>query len=388
MQVLFFIAFGLMAYSYFIFPAFMFWLAKKEQGNVLQSTDFLSKNHHLPTVAIVLAAYNEAAVLERKIRSSFATHYPENKLTMYVGLDSSTDASAQILERLQAEFPSLHCTLFEQRTGKPQIINKLIKNIQADVLVMTDADTFFDENTLTELLKPFENAKVGGVQGHLVSSSTGVGGVEVQELAYNSRELRTKQGEGVLGVVMGAHGACYALRRGLYVPVPQGFSVDDFFVVMQILKQNYKVVYAPLAVCSMQISGLEAVQFGRKRRMAAGNYQNLWYFWSMLLPHYGVRSWVFWSHKVVRWFGWLLLLVMLVSAWVAAMAGGGAFWVCALLLQMFFYTAVITDYFLDYYLGVCIKPLRSVRHFVNMNYAMLCGFIDFLRHKTVDKWNN
>jgi hypothetical protein len=214
-----------------------------------------------------------------------------------------------------------------------------------------------------------------------------VGGVEVQELAYNSRELRTKQGEGVLGVVMGAHGACYALRRGLYVPVPQGFSVDDFFVVMQILKQNYKVVYAPLAVCSMQISGLEAVQFGRKRRMAAGNYQNLWYFWSMLLPHYGVRSWVFWSHKVVRWFGWLLLLVMLVSAWGSAMAGGGAFWVCALLLQMFFYTAVITDYFLDYYLGVYIKPLRSVRHFVNMNYAMLCGFIDILRRKTVDKWN-
>ena len=380
MDVLFYFSFGLLVYSYFIFPKIMYFLGKKDQ--VFQG--FASPSE-LPMVCIVLAAYNEEAVIEKKIRSSLATTYPLDRLRILVGSDNSSDGTNAILERLAAEFNQLSFRVFEVRTGKPQIINALISTCESEILILTDADTFFEPETILELVKPFANPKIGGVQGHLVSSGLGSAGVVAQELTYNTMELRTKLGEGRLGAVMGAHGACYAVRKSLYVPVPKGFSVDDFFVVMQVLRQNFGVVYAKNAVCSMAISGDDALQFRRKRRMATGNYQNLCYFWRMLLPHYGVRAWVFWSHKVIRWGGWLLLATLLVSS-MALMAGLGGWWGVVGVCQLLFYAGAITDYFLNYYADIEVKVLRSARHFIHMNYAMFCGFVDFLRKKTSDKW--
>lgn len=138
---MFWLSTGLVFHSYVVFPAHMRWLNRKPNTT--------PSHAHTPDIDILLAAWNEAAVIEEKIRSSFASNYP-GKIRLFIGTDACTDATDSIIQALQSEFPGLEHRIFGQRTGKPTIINQLAAEATAEILVLTDADAFF-------ILKPWVN---------------------------------------------------------------------------------------------------------------------------------------------------------------------------------------------------------------------------------------
>ena len=102
----------------------------------------------LPTVSVLMAVYNEELVIEKKIRTVFASAYPQNKLEVFVGSDKSGDKTNQILENLQKEFPNLFFINFADRQGKKNIINQLLDKSKGEILISTDANVLFTENTI------------------------------------------------------------------------------------------------------------------------------------------------------------------------------------------------------------------------------------------------
>ncbi|GIV43398.1 MAG: hypothetical protein KatS3mg035_0521 [Bacteroidia bacterium] len=94
-------------------------------------------------VAILMSVYNEEQVIRKKMNSMLNTNYPLKLLEIWVGSDCSSDKTDEILIEYTQKFPNIHYIRFNERTGKPQIINQLQKQVQADILILTDADTIF-----------------------------------------------------------------------------------------------------------------------------------------------------------------------------------------------------------------------------------------------------
>ena len=373
---MFWLSTGLVFHSYVVFPAHMRRLGRKAKT--------LAQTTHFPDIDIVLAAYNEAAVIEQKIRSSFNTHYP-GKVRLFIGTDACTDATDALIGRLKLDFPALEHRIFLERSGKPTIINQLVAEATAEILVLTDADAFFYPETLGALAAGFAQPHIGGVQADVDLLAENSNEVARQEVRYTYREMEIKAGEGQLGCVIGAFGAAYAIRRALYRPVPAGFNVDDFFIFMAVLQQGYQTVFSSTARYNLLLSGEADVQFRRKRRIGKGNFQNLLYFGKLLFK-VDACAYAFWSHKTLRWLTPVLLIIAFVGAVLASTHAPTYGLFAAIMLFLAFLAGL--DHGLFAARGYKLSGIRFIRHFLLMNLALLFGLFDLLRGDTRSHWNN
>lgn len=362
-------------HTYLFFPLLMKLLSKTQQ-------EFPEEIPQLK-VAILMSAYNEEQVIRKKMDSMLNTHYPKELLEIWVGSDCSSDKTDEILTEYAQKFSNIHFIRFHERTGKPQIINQLQQKVQADILILTDADTIFHSETISELLRPFQNPKIGGVQALFISSAPENKDVSHQEVAYNNREVMIKKGESRLGCVIGAYGACYAMRNELYVPVPKNFIVDDFFLFMNVLLKGFHTVINEKAVCEMEISGDSKIEFQRKIRIGSGNFQNFFYFKSFWFPFH-INSWVYWSHKVLRWFTPFFLALLLLTD--IYMLNLNPIFMFFFILQSMIYLAGFLDNFLEK-IQVKLKIFRFIKHFLFMNFALFLGFLKFVNGIPKSSWD-
>ncbi len=374
----------LVAHTYVLYPLLLGWLARGRQ----QNTDvFAPGAPELPAVDILLAVHNEQAVIEEKIRSTFATTYPLDRLCLLVGSDNSTDQTNPLLARLAREFPGLHVAVYAQRTGKPGVLERLTARATAPVLVLTDANVFFGPDTLYHLVKHFQNPRIGLVGGHIRNPEHRAEGISGQEKAYLARENIIKYQEGVRwGAMMGAFGGCFAVRRSCYVPAPAGFLVDDFYSTLAVLRAGYAAINELAAECREDVSDHLPEEFRRKARISAGNFQNLREFRGLLWPPWRGLGFALWSHKVLRWYTPLLLLALLAAT--AGLVAGRAGWLYDLALAGQLLGPLLL-LLLDAGLGRLghhLRPLRFVTHFYSMNAALLLGYWRYLRGVSSGIW--
>lgn len=338
---------------------------------------------HWPRIDLLVAAYNEEQIIEEKIRSCLHTTYPPELIRVIIGSDCSSDQTDALINQWTKKDSRVRLHRFHERTGKPEIINVLAASSDADILVMSDADTLFNPETLIELIRPFSQRTVGGVQAHFTSVAEPGSDVAQQELAYNSRELEIKKGQSTEGLVIGAYGACYAVKRNLYQPVPKGFVVDDFYIFMKILEQDFETVYAEKATCTLEVSGQSKVEFKRKVRIGKGNYQNFFALKKFINPLSSRVSTHYWSYKALRWATPFLLIIIAFTN-MMVMDRGPVFQLLGY-SQIAVYALWPFEYVLKSF-GIHVPVLRYLSHFMQMNLALLLGFIRFLQGNSQSTW--
>jgi cellulose synthase/poly-beta-1,6-N-acetylglucosamine synthase-like glycosyltransferase len=371
LQVIFWISLFLIFYSYLIFPIILQWMARNKEGmeEVLLPEDY-------PFISVLISAYNEEYVIESKIDSLLKSDYPSERLEILVGSDASSDSTNEILQKLEKAHGMLHVRLFEERTGKPGVVNQLAESARGEILIITDANVMVDTNTLSEIVRRFKQERVGLVDTRMINTMLKKDGISHQEKFYISREVKIKQQESLLwGSMMGPFGGCYAVRKSLYTPVPGNFLVDDFYINMSVLKQGYHCISNVEARVYEDVSNNLVEEFRRKKRISAGNYQNLAEFGSLLLSRRPGVAFSFFSHKVIRWL--VPFLVMLTLAISIYFSGSSKLYLVLALLQL----AVIGIPLIDYILRkikIHSIPLRFISHFVLMNLALLAGFFKYL----------
>ncbi|MBX0289876.1 glycosyltransferase [Hymenobacter sp. HSC-4F20] len=373
----------LVAHTYVLFPLL---LARLARGRRQNQQVYLRTDPDLPRIDVLLAVYNEEQVIEEKIRSTFTTTYPLDKLTFYIGSDNSRDQTNALVQRLAAEHPGLQFRPFHQRTGKPGVMEALSAEATAPVLVLTDANVFFTPDTLYHLVKHFRNPGIGQVGGHILNLDHRPAGISGQEKAYLKRENQIKYQEGIVwGAMMGAFGGCFAVRRSCYHPAPRSFIVDDFFISMAVLQDGYQAINELDAICHEDVSDKLPEEFRRKARISTGNFQNLVAFRHLLWPPWRGLSFAYWSHKVLRWLTPLLLLLMLLCNVVLVARGAGWFYQLLLLGQVGAPLLLLLDGAL-HRVGVHSRLLRFITHFYGMNAALLLGLWRFLGGVKTTVW--
>jgi cellulose synthase/poly-beta-1,6-N-acetylglucosamine synthase-like glycosyltransferase len=367
-------------HSYVLYPVIISILShfKKENDRIFAPGD------ELPFVSIIMAVHNEEKVISEKIHSLYNTLYPKHKFELLVGSDGSDDNTNDILENISRDYETVHFTAFPERRGKPAVINELRKRSGADILVMTDAQVLFTPDTLIQLVKHYKNEQIGLVGANILNTRIDRSGISLQEWSFMSREITLKYFEGkVWGSMIGAYGACYSIRNKYYSQVPEGYSVDDFYITMKVLERKKK------CILELQAKGYENVpnrlseEFRRKIRISAGNFQNLKTFYKLLWPPWSGLAFSFLSHKVLRWLGPFFLLLLMISNIILAFSD--PFYRILLMIQ----GGLIISPFIDYLLrkiGLHIVILRFITHFYSMNLALLAGFLKFIKGTETNVW--
>ncbi|MCH8554574.1 MAG: glycosyltransferase [Schleiferiaceae bacterium] len=336
-----------------------------------------------PPITILLAAHNEARIIAEKIKSTFHTDYPKDKVTLIIGTDACTDDTDKIIAEMREEYPNIIHITFQERTGKPGILNALVPLVSTPYIIGTDANVLFTKTTLSTLMARFNHQEVGIVAGHIRYTKEKAG-IAKQERSYLQFENRIKLAESNrYGMAMGAEGGCYAIKTELFPELPPLTIVDDFYVTMHVLKRGKKVLFEPNAIGLEDVSIDPEVEYNRKARISAGNWQNLGHFGDIVLADFFPLGAIFFFHKILRWLTPFLLLLALI---------------CALLLMT---TSVFYGIFAAGTLGVFallflenaigIKILKSdnwkfIRHFIYMNLALLAGFIRYLKGVKTNIW--
>jgi poly-beta-1,6-N-acetyl-D-glucosamine synthase len=336
----------------------------------------------MPLVSVVIAAHNEEAVIGSKLENLRATLYPEDRIEFLVGSDGSTDTTNEILRA--ATGMQLRAEYFETNRGKAAVLNDLIARARGEIVVFSDANTVYAPTTIRALVDGFEDPEVGGVCGELVLEvdARTMGGQG--ESWYWKYETAIKRWESDCGTLIGATGGVYAIRRSLYEPLDTSVPLtDDLLIALQVVRKGYRVMYAPDAVASESTSDSVGLEFRRKARIGAQNFNTLKYIGGLLHPRYGFVAFAFWSHKIVRWgVPFLLLALVLSSAMLArgsdlnlvVLLGGGALGVLA-----------AAGWFLDR-LGIRLGVFGLPLYFVAMNAALLVGFIRFVMGTQSTTW--
>jgi cellulose synthase/poly-beta-1,6-N-acetylglucosamine synthase-like glycosyltransferase len=217
----------------------------------------------------------------------------------------------------------------------------------------------------------FQDPRVGCVSGELgLEREGGVSG----EGLYWKYECWIKRNESRLGFLIGCNGGIFALRAGLFEPLPPNTLVEDFVLTMRILEKGSRVVFEPGARALEPACASARDEMKRKVRIGAGGFQALGLTRRLLLPSYGLAAFAYWGHKVLRWLVPFFFLAALVSNlfllphpfyWATLAAqGAGAF---------------IAGW--AYYARPGGEPprwLRPISYFYLMNFALLCGFLRFI----------
>lgn len=381
-EILFWLCIFAIIHTYILFPIILKLLAKGKNNNKIVYSN--KDNSELPKVSIVIAAYNEEAVIEQKIRSILDSSYPSNKIEVLIGSDNSNDNTNSIIEKYAKHNPSIILYDFKERQGKAKIINKLSALAKSKFLILTDANVFFTEDTIYHLVKHYKNDSISLVGGLIKNTNLKKDGISHQEKTYLTNENSIKYREGILwGSMIGAFGGIYSIRKSAFHPVPLNYYMDDFYITMHVLQDGGKAIKEPLAICYEDISNLIKEEYRRKIRISIGNFQNLSTFWRLAFPPFSGLGFCFISHKIFRWLTPFFLLFCLISSGFLAYYKPEFLFLLAGQLSLILLT--ILDVILKK-IHIHIVFLRFITHFYSMNIALLIGFVKFVKGVDTNVW--
>jgi cellulose synthase/poly-beta-1,6-N-acetylglucosamine synthase-like glycosyltransferase len=370
--LIFWTAGAVLVYTYLLFPAVLFVVSRIFR--------FKSRTDHeyLPGVTVLIAAYNEQAVIRQKVENALALDYPPEKLEIRIGSDASTDDTDTILGSFGARITFIR---FNERQGKSNILNALAAGMTGEIIVFSDANTMFAPDAIRKLVRHFADERVGGVCGRLILEGETAAVLGNFEKRYWKMESGLKVWEGMLGRVMGANGAIYAIRKSLFRPIPtRRLLMDDFFMALQVLGQHKKIVYETVAYATESPSLRDAGEFNRKIRIARANFNFLWTQPGVFFTYDLIFLFLFISHKLLRWVAPFILIGVLVL---------NALLVCTAELYLYLLAAQGVFYFtalIGLFLRKAVPLLAAPYYFVSMNAAMLIGFFKSLLPRQSISW--
>ncbi|MBI1911100.1 MAG: glycosyltransferase family 2 protein [Deltaproteobacteria bacterium] len=381
-ELVFWAGIAVLAYAYVGYPAILAFLAKiigsEKEASVPETA--------LPSISVLIAAYNEQRSIGAKIRNTLSIDYPGDLIEVWVASDGSIDATNSIVSALAAQDKRVRLLEFP-RMGKSCVLTKAMERMstevkKSDIVVFSDANTEFDLNAFKFLASRFSDQAIGCVCGKLVYRNPGRIVSGKGESSYWKYETALKRLESRLGYISGANGAIYAIRRELFEPLPKGTINDDFVISMRVVAKGYKSIYEEKALAYEDVATSAGGEFKRHVRDGAGHYIALWHLVGLLNPFLGIRAFIHWSHRIFRWSAPFILPALLIvnvmlfeyRPYKYIFAGQAAFYAAAILgFLMVGNSRLPFVFYVPYY-------------FCNLNLAIFMGFLKAVSGRQKMTW--
>ncbi|MFQ0976890.1 glycosyltransferase family 2 protein [Vibrio campbellii] len=335
----------------------------------------------LPTMTVIVPAYNEEQWIAEKIRNLASLDYPRDKLTIIVACDGCTDNTAEIAQNTIQEAICAD-TLFivhdhKNNRGKVSLINTEIESVTSEITALSDVSALVSCDSLLLASQHYQNENVGVVNATYQIMSTQNQG----EAAYWRYQSKVKFKESLIGSTIGSHGAFYTFRTDLFAPLEPEIINDDFILPMRIVLQGYASVYEPKMLAIELEESSDDSDFKRRLRISAGNMQQFLKLKRLLLPRYRGTAFAFLSGKVLRLATPYLMIMCLTSS--ILLIEHPAF---QLLLagQLAVYLVALITYLIPAF--NLFKPFKLINYMVVGHIANFAGGLRYLLGMENGRW--
>lgn len=379
LYVLFWLCSFIVFYTFFGY-GIIIWIAVKIKERRCPPETFPVKEE-FPDVTLLIAAYNEEDIIADKMRNCLSLNYPKDKLHIVWVTDGSTDSTPELL----SAYPENTVLHTPERSGKTEALNRAMKYVDTPFVVMTDANTILNADSIYLIIRKFDNPKVGCVAGEKKVLSIGDNAAATEGL-YWKYESFLKDLDDRLNSAMGAAGELIAIRRELWNDIPAGTLGDDMFISMGVIRKGYKIAYCKEAYAMESPSADITQERKRKVRLAGCAVQNVITLRDLMNPFkYGLSAFQFVSHRVLRWvLTPSCLILLLLSNFLMVFLGAPIFYHIVLLLQLLFYLAALAGMILDKSEKAGI--LRVPYYFLFTNFTTFAGVGYLVRNKGNAAW--
>ena len=325
----------------------------------------------LPEVTLMVCAYNEEDIIAAKMDNTRRLDYPADRLHLVWVTDGSNDNTNSLL----AAYPDVKVIFSPERRGKAAALKHGIKEIDTEIVMMTDANTMLNPGAVREIARLMQDPRVGCVSGEKkVMAKSDSDEAAQGEGLYWKYESTLKRLDSELYSAMGAAGELCVIRRHLMTDIPDDTLLDDFIISMEIVKKGYRIAYTSNAYAMEYGSADLHEESKRKRRIAAGGLQSCWRLRSLMNPfNHPVVAFQFVSHRVLRWTITPFCLFALIPLnTLLVLMGEGMVYTIIWILQILFYASAAAG-------------VRVSKYFVFMNLNVFRG-ISYLFNNSTGMW--
>jgi cellulose synthase/poly-beta-1,6-N-acetylglucosamine synthase-like glycosyltransferase len=352
--VVFWASLALLAWTHVLYPLVARLLARVAARRV-RAADIE------PTVAVIVAAYNEEPVIARRIENLLAQDYPKDKLQVVVSSDASTDRTEEIAQA----FPAVQ-VVSNPKGGKVAAQDRAVRETDSEIVAFSDANCTWAPDALRTLVRAFADPDVAYVCGQLRILDADGGN---KEGLYWRYEMGVRGAESQLGSITGGNGSIYALRRSDYVEVDPRFG-HDLSLPYLMVQRGRRAVYEPAAHAFEKPTPTNETEYRRKVRM----FEHCWLIvlrGKMLRRLGPVYFLEIVSHRLLR-YGSGILHVLLLAASIALVAHG---WI---------YDAVLVAQLLLF--AGALVGVGIARYYTLVSWATLVALVNYLRRGVPASW--
>jgi cellulose synthase/poly-beta-1,6-N-acetylglucosamine synthase-like glycosyltransferase len=306
------IAMLLIAYVYVGYPVLLWIITRCYRRPV-------RREYITPRVTLIISAFNEAKVIGQKLENAMALDYPSDRLEILVVSDASEDGTDAIVESFRERGVTL--LRMAKRQGKTAGLNGALRQACGEIVVFSDANILYQKDAIRRLVRNFADPEVGCVTGDSRYAENLKSAAHLQENTYWQYEQMIRALESRLGSTVGGDGAIFSIRRDLFRPLSPD-AINDLVIPLQVVALGYRAVFEPTAVGFEPSAGNFAAEFRRKRRIVNRSWRGVLSVSEVLNPwSVGMFAWQVWSHKVLRWFVFPMVLVAGIGCFLAIPAG-------------------------------------------------------------------
>ncbi len=334
-----------------------------------------------PRVTVIITAYNEERALVTKLENTLALDYPQDSLEVIVASDCSSDRTDEITREFGAQGVRLHRQ--PERLGKTAAQNAAVAEASGEIIVFSDATSFYRRDVLRAMMPNFADQSVGCVAGRLVYLDPEASGIGIGARSYWDYETFLKRHESRVSSLIGASGCLYAVRRSAYLPL-YNEACSDFIIATKMVEQGLRAVYEPEAICTEETNRRTNKELQMRVRVITQTFTDLWRYRAMLSPfRSGFYGFQLLSHKVMRYLVPFFLIAILFTS--ALLSAGSSFYLLVVLIQLAGYMGAFAGWVLEA-AGLRIRLLALPQYFVLANLATMIACYKFLRGERYARW--
>lgn len=386
LKIIFWLCLALVVYTYIGYGVVLYMILKIKKLFVRsEASPILPLDQQLlPEVTLMICAFNEADVIAEKMKNIRELNYPQDKLCVMWVTDGSTDDSNKLL----ADYPEIIVVYSPERKGKAAAMQHGLRKNKSEFVIFTDANTMLNADAIREIVRQFMRPNVSCVSGEkrVKARKSGQATAEGEGL-YWKYESTLKKWDSELYSAMGAAGELFAVKMSHYRQAPCNALLDDFMISMLILKDGHRIAYTKDAYATEYGSANTEEESKRKRRIAAGGLQSIWWLRSLMNPFAHPKvAFQYISHRVLRWSITPIALFALIPLNMLLIALDGHIIYCMIgVLQLLFYLAALTGHILKQ-IGHRNKLLYVPCYFMFMNLNVFLGIRYLMTHNSSGTW--
>ena len=340
------------------------------------------KTNVKPTVTVMIVAHNEQAIIKEKLENVIDNDYPEDKIKYLVTSDNSTDQTNHIVKEFLKKNQDKNIVLYtsKEHKGKTNAQNEAQKLVDTDILVMTDANSMFQKNSISELVSSFVDDNIVYVCGALVYTNTS-NSTANSEAHYWDRELQTRLIESNIHTITAGNGAIYACRNKDYIEIPP-IECHDSSMPYYYGMDNKRAIFNERAIAFEKAGENTEDEYKRKVRMNRVILQQIKRGWPALnIFKHGWFSYFYFGHRTSRYLLWLNHLLVLISSIGLAIITKKMFWLGIVLLQIVFYLIGLIGKYTDN------KLIHMVYYYCMTVLAQWQGVLNVILAKAKPTWD-